>query len=122
MELLGNEVPQRPAIAVLHPAIGTDKPENATIRQRRQRPFDERDVEIGPVVDRCVARAVFCQQDSGNQLLPHIGGLPIDEIVQRGSRAFPGPPCSQGSLRQQEIPPPNEGSNSRFRARSLSSV
>ncbi|SBV35876.1 hypothetical protein STPYR_10806 [uncultured Stenotrophomonas sp.] len=80
MELLGNEVPKRPAIAVLHPAVRTDKSENAAIRQRSQRPFDKRDVEIGPVVDRCVARAVFCQQDIGNPFLPHIRGVADHDI------------------------------------------
>ena len=77
---LRDQFAQRPAVAVLHPAIRANKSEPAAIGEQLQRALDERDIKIGTVEDRAIARPVFAHQHVGDQLLPDVRRIADDEI------------------------------------------
>src|SRR6185312_35105 len=69
---------QRPAVAVFHPAVRTDKPELPTKCEQRERALYEGDVDVRSIVDGTVASAVFFHQSVWNAFLPHIGRIADD--------------------------------------------
>src|SRR5665213_3383143 len=60
MEIVRHQFAERPSITILHPPIRADEAELTALHEASQRSLDERNVEIGAVIDRAVACPVFC--------------------------------------------------------------
>lgn len=86
VELFGHELPQPAAISVLHPPIGTDESQPSALNKTLQGSFDERNVQVRPVIDRFIPLAVFGHECVGDELLANIWRVADDEIEVAGQR------------------------------------
>ena len=72
MKVIGNKLPQRTAIAVFHPTIGTDETKRPLRGKALQRTLDKWDVNISAIIYGMVPCAIFCHQRVRDQFLPNV--------------------------------------------------
>src|SRR3990172_6062195 len=78
MESVGDHLPQWSTVTVFHPAIRADEPDRALRHQVIQGLFDERNIQVRPIVKRIKAMTVFRKQNGRDQFLPHVRGITHD--------------------------------------------
>jgi hypothetical protein len=86
VKVAGDQRAQGAAVAVLEPAVGADEREAAVRCEQLEAALEERDVEIGAVVDGGVAAAIFGEQRGGDLLLADVGRVADDDVEVAGER------------------------------------
>ena len=81
-----DERPQRAAVAVLHPAVGADVRQPPAQPEQVQTPLDERDVQVGPVVDGCEGPAIDREQGAVDVVLAEVRRVAHNHVEQPTER------------------------------------